>query len=229
MDCDKLIDGLLSCSGEQLRKTKELLVIVLSPGTLVPEERQGNSDFFVTTKQLVRKPFKTVCKITVKGSPRLPRGVKQGGMGYLLTVKKLTASHIEVPDDSEIERLYARYEARLGAAMTLGSAELQLYAGVVHVSMFLQIPDENQPGLIVDLEGDPFIGHALSSATCELYHRYGMFLAPLTTAMTTIKHRQFGHRCSAVINDGNKADRGEPAGRSDGTARINSFARGAGT
>ena len=84
--------------------------------------------------------------------------------------------------------------------------------------MFLPILTENQPGLIADLEGDPFVGHALSSATCELYHRYGMFLAPLTTALTTIKHSQFGHQCPAVINDGNQADGGEPAGSSGGTA-----------
>ena len=63
---------------------------------------------------------------------------------------------------------------------TLGSAALQLYAGVA--AMFL--PIENQPGLIADLESDPFVRHALSSATCELYHRYSMFLAPLTTALT---------------------------------------------
>ena len=35
-------------------------------------------------------------------------GVKQGGMGYFLTEKALTANHIEELDDSEIERLYAR-------------------------------------------------------------------------------------------------------------------------
>ena len=44
----------------------------------------------------------------------------------------------------------------------LGSAALHLYAGVV--SMFLPLPAENQPGLIADLEGDSFVGHALSSA-----------------------------------------------------------------
>ena len=37
-----------------------------------------------------------------------------------------------------------------------------------------------------------------------------MFLAPLTAALTTFKHCQFGHRCPAVINDGNQADGGEP-------------------
>ena len=105
---------------------------------------------------------------------------------------------------------------------TLRSAALQLHAGMV--SMYLPIPAENQPGLIADLEGDPFVGHALSSATCELYHRYGMFLAPLTAALTTLKHCQLGHRCPAVINDGNQADGGEPAGSSGGTARRNSFA-----
>ena len=82
---------------------------------------------------------------------------------------------MEELDDSEIKRLYARYEASLGAAMTktLGSAALQLYAGLV--SMFLPIPAEKEPEPMADLEGDPFVGHALSSATCELYHLYGLF------------------------------------------------------
>ena len=90
-----------------------------------------------------------------------------GRFGLLAHGKALTASHIEELDDSEIERLYARYEARIGPAMTktLGSAALQLYGGRV-VSMFFPIPAENQPGLIADLEGDPFVGHALSSVTC---------------------------------------------------------------
>ena len=89
------------------------------------------------------------------------------------------------------------------------------------------IPAENQPGLIADLQGDPFVWHALSSTTCELYHRYGMFLAPPTAALAIIKHCQFGHRRPAVINDGNEADGGETADISGEAARRNSFARGA--
>ena len=54
--------------------------------------------------------------------------------------------------------------------------------------MFLSISGENQSGLIADLKGDLIVEHALSSATCELYHRYGMFLAPLTAVLTTMKH-----------------------------------------
>ena len=84
----------------------------------------------------------------------------------------------------------------------------------MHLSMFLPIPAETQPGLIADLEGDPFVRHALNSATYELYHCYGMFLAWLTAALTTIKHCQFGHQCPAVVNDRNQADGGEPAGSS---------------
>ena len=104
---------------------------------------------------------------------------------------------LEALDDAKIEKLYARYEARLGAAMTktLGSAALQLYA------IFFPIPAENQPALVADLEADPFVGSALSNATCELYHRHGMFLSPLTAALTTMKHCQFGHQCPQTIND----------------------------
>ena len=121
--------------------------------------------------------------------------------------KTFTADQIDALDNTEIEKLYARYEARLGAVMTktLGSAALQIYTGTV--AMFLTI--ENQPGLIAHLESDPFVGLALSSATCELYHRYGMFLAPLTAALTTLKHCQFGHCCPVGVYHG-----GDEAGES---------------
>ena len=51
-------------------------------------------------------------------------GGQAGRYGLLAHGKTLTASHIEELDDSEIQRLYARYEVRLGAAMkkTLESA-----------------------------------------------------------------------------------------------------------
>ena len=89
-------------------------------------------------------------------------GGQVGRFGLLAHGKALTASHIEELDDSEIGRLYARYEVGLGAAMTKtqGSAALQLYAEVV--SMFLPIPAENQPGLIADLEGTRLSGTHLA-------------------------------------------------------------------
>ena len=136
-------------------------------------------------------------------------GGQAGQYGLVVRGQALTADKIDALDNTEIENMYARYEARLGAAMTktLRSAVLQLYAGIA--AMFLPIPAENQPGLIADLEGDPFVGHALSTATCELYHRYGMFLAALTAGLTTLKHVRFGHCCPIrVHNDRDEA--GEP-------------------
>ena len=122
-----------------------------------------------------------------------------GGQAKQYFGKEFTVDQIDALDDAEIVKLFARYEARLGAAMTktLGPAALQLYAGVA--SMFFQI--ENQPALVADLKAEPFVGHAFNSATCELYHRYSMFLAPLTATLTTMKHCQFGHQCSQTIND----------------------------
>ena len=121
--------------------------------------------------------------------------------GLAVRGKSLTDDQIDTLDDSKVESFNARNEARLGAVMTkaLGSAALQLYAGVA--SLFLPIPVENQPRLIADLEGDPFVGHALSTAVCELYHRFGMFLAPVTAVLTTIKYARFGHQCPRTIND----------------------------
>ena len=41
---------------------------------------------------------------------------------------------------------------------------------------------------MADLEQDPFLSSALQSACCELYYRYGMYLAPLTAVLTTAKY-----------------------------------------
>ena len=104
--------------------------------------------------------------------------------------------------EEEIAKLYLRYEARLGAVMTktLGNSMLQMYA--IAVGRVLLIPPENQPLLLEDLESDPFLGHALTTAACKLYHRYGMYLAPLTVVLTTARHCRFEPRERAVISDG---------------------------
>lgn len=123
-----------------------------------------------------------------------------GGQAKQYLGRAWTVEQIDSLSEDEVEKLYARYEARLGAAMTktLGQAALQLYAGVA--SMLLPIPPENRLALAADLEADPFVGHALSSASCELYHRYGMLLAPLTAALTTAKHCQFGYESPRTID-----------------------------
>ena len=108
--------------------------------------------------------------------------------------KTLSIDQIDNLEEEEVEKLYGRYEAQLGAAITktLGAAALQLYISTV--SMFLPIPSEEQPKLLTELESDPFVEHAVSNATCELYHKFGMILAPLTATLTTLQHCRFGQQ-----------------------------------
>ena len=102
-------------------------------------------------------------------------------------------------DHSEVEKLYAWYEAKLGVTMTkaLGRSALLIYSGLA--GMLLLIPTEKQPDLVADLKTNTFIRHALSSIICKLYH-YGMLLVPLTIALTTMRHCQFGGQHPQIID-----------------------------
>ena len=75
------------------------------------------------------------------------------------------------------------------------------------VKTIAEQPADSPEGYI--LEVDLKYPEDLSSATCELYHRYVMILTPLTTALTTLKHCQFGHCCPVGIHDGGD-EAGEP-------------------
>ena len=103
----------------------------------------------------------------------------------------MTSAKIEDATGAEIEVLFARYELKLGAALTknLGSTFIHLYTKVV--SMFLPIPSEEQRELAADLENDVFLEHSLNSTMCILYHNFSAVIAPLTVALTTMKHCQF--------------------------------------
>ena len=50
----------------------------------------------------------------------------------------------------------------------------------------LRISD--QDSLSEDLENDPFLNSALQRFTCELYYRFGLFLAPLSVGLITSRH-----------------------------------------
>jgi len=116
--------------------------------------------------------------------------------------------------DTEVEEVYARYEARLRAMMTksLGASLLCLYASAASI-----LP-ECQLDVVVDLEEDPFVSSALSSACCELYFRYGMFLAPLTAALATTKHCEWGHNhVEGLASDSNTNSGADTCAASEGT------------
>ena len=46
----------------------------------------------------------------------------------------------------------------------------------------------NQDALSEDLENHPFLNSALQRFTCELYYRFGSFLAPLIVGIITSRH-----------------------------------------
>ena len=132
MDCDELIDEMLSCS----RGTAEKQSYKRTAGDSLasPDACSGGTAGHEVTGQKapdrVQNDRERLASVAAGG--------QAGRYGLLAHGKALTASHIEELDDSEIERLYARYESRLGGAITktLGSEALQPYAGMV--SMFLR-------------------------------------------------------------------------------------------
>ena len=145
MDCDELIDKMLSCSRGTPEKQRYEGTAGDSPAA--PDACSGGMAGHEVTGQKVPdrvQNYRERLAWVAAGE-----GGQAGRYGLLADEKPLTASHIEELDNSEKERLNARYEARLRAAMTktLGSAALQLYAGVI--SMFLTIPADNQPGLLL--------------------------------------------------------------------------------
>ena len=46
----------------------------------------------------------------------------------------------------------------------------------------------NQEALSEDLENDPFLNSALQRFTCDLYYRFGSFLAALRVGIITSRH-----------------------------------------
>ena len=46
----------------------------------------------------------------------------------------------------------------------------------------------NQDSLSEDLENDPFLNSAFQRFACELYYRFGSFLAPLSVGIITSRH-----------------------------------------
>ena len=69
----------------------------------------------------------------------------------------------------------------------------------------------NQEAVSEDLENDPFLNSALQRFTCELYYRFGSFLAPLSVRIITSRHclserNKIGERTSGTGDNKNGGD-----------------------
>ena len=67
---------------------------------------------------------------------------------------------------------------------SLGCSVINMY--LMGACEVLGISD--QDALSEDLENDPFLNSTLQRTTCELYYRFGLFLAPLSVGIIMSRH-----------------------------------------
>ena len=84
------------------------------------------------------------------------------GNSKLYLGKVYTEEQLTKLNEEEVEKLFNNYEAKLSGKIVKLLSE--------------------------DLENDPFLNSALQRFTCELYHRFGLFLAPLSVGIITSRH-----------------------------------------
>ena len=88
--------------------------------------------------------------------------------------------------EEEVEKLFNNYEAKLSGQMVklLGKSIINMYS----MGACSALGITNQEALRKDLENDPFLNSALQRFTCELYYRFGLFLAPLSVGIITSRY-----------------------------------------
>ena len=107
------------------------------------------------------------------------------------------------------KKLFNNYEAKLSGQMvkSLGHSIINMYSMGVCSALGIT----NQEALSKDLENDPFLNSALQRFTCELYYRFGLFLAPLSVGIITSRHylsehNKNGERMSGTGDNKNGGD-----------------------
>ena len=86
----------------------------------------------------------------------------------------------------EVEKLFNNYQAKLSGQMvkSLGCSIINMYSMGACAALGIT----NQDALSEDLENNPFLNSALQRFTCELYYRFGSFLAPLSIGIIMSRH-----------------------------------------
>ena len=125
--------------------------------------------------------------------------------------KVYTEDQLAKLSEEEVGKLLNNYEAKLSGQMvkSLGKSIINMYSmGDCSV-----LGIKNQEVLRKDLENDPFLNSA-QRFTCELYHRFGSFLAPLSVGIITSRHYSFernknGERTSETSGTGDNKNGGD--------------------
>ena len=100
--------------------------------------------------------------------------------------KVYTEEQINKLSDEEVDKLFNNYEAILSGQMVKSSGKSTINMYSMGACAALGISD--QYALSEDLENDPFLNSAHQRFTCELYYRFGSFLAPLSVGLITSRH-----------------------------------------
>ena len=131
------------------------------------------------------------------------------GNSKLYLGKVYTEDQLTKLNEEEVEKLFNNYEAKLSGQMvkSLGKSIINMYS----MGACSALGITNQDVLSEDLENDPFLNSALQRFTCELYHRFGSFLAPLSVGIITSRHylsehNKNGERMSGTGDNKNGED-----------------------
>ena len=108
------------------------------------------------------------------------------GNSKLYLGKVYTEDQLTKLSKEEVEKLFNNYEVKLSGQMvhSLGRSIINMYSMGACAGLGIN----NQEALSEDLENDPFLNSALQRFTCELYYRFGSFLAPLSIGIITSRH-----------------------------------------
>ena len=125
------------------------------------------------------------------------------GNSKLYLGKVYTEEKIKEFNEEEVEKLFNNYEAKLSGQMvkSLGCSIINIYS--MGACSALGITDQDA-ALSEDLENDPFLNSALQRATCELYYRFGSFLAPLSVGIITSRHYLLSERNKMEMENKNE-------------------------
>ena len=130
-----------------------------------------------------------------------------------LYLGKVYTEKIKELNEEEVEKLFNNYEAKLSGQMVkyLGKSIINMYS----MGACSALGITNQDALSEDLEDDPFLNSALQRFTCELYYRFGSFLAPLSVGIITSRHyllsehNKNGERTSGTSETGDNKNGGD--------------------
>ena len=132
------------------------------------------------------------------------------GNSKLYLGKVYTEEQLAKLNEEEMEKLFNNYEAKLSGQMvkSLGHSIINMYS----MGACSALGITNQEALREDLENDPFLNSALQRFTCELYYRFGSFLAPLSIGIIRSRHylserNKNGERTSGTGDDKNGGDK----------------------